>query len=327
MSIKISIRICVPLVLVLAIGFHGLAHAVEKETEGPETVVNRLAASAMKKFSIPGMAVGVTLRGETHIFNYGIASVKTQIPVKDSTLFEIGSISKTLTATLAAYAEAGGKLDLSASVGKYLPELLGTDFGKVDLVHLGTHTPGGLPLQLPARVTNDEELIAYLQSWKPAYAMGSYRTYANPGIGMLGFITAKSMGGDFTFLMENVLLPALGMQNTFINVPEARAGDYAQGYSPDSASVRLRKAVLSPEAYGVKSTAADLLRFLEINMERTRLEEPFQKAVTRTHTGYFSAGEMIQALIWEEYHWPVSIEALLKGSSPDMVLKPVQVKK
>jgi beta-lactamase class C len=54
----------------------------------------------------------------------------------DATIFEIDSVSKTLTATLATYAEAVEKLQLSDRVASYLPELADTDFGRLRLYHL-----------------------------------------------------------------------------------------------------------------------------------------------------------------------------------------------
>ncbi len=81
---------------------------------------------------------------KTYVFNYGVSDVEKQTPVTDETIFEIGSISKTFTATLATHAEATGKLKLTDTAAKYLPELAGTDFGNLQLFHLGMHTVGGI---------------------------------------------------------------------------------------------------------------------------------------------------------------------------------------
>jgi beta-lactamase class C len=103
-----------------------------------------------------------------------------------------------------------------------------------------------------------------LLTWRPTYAPGTYRTYNNPGIGTLGLITAKSMGQDFTVLMEQRLLPALGMKSSFINVPASRMADYAQGYTKEGKAVRMSAGVLSSEAYGIKSTATDMIRYIKV---------------------------------------------------------------
>jgi len=287
--------------------------------------VDAVIEPLMQKDGIHGMAVGVIAAGKPYVFDYGMASIETRRPVTDDTLFELGSISKTLTATLASYAEVSGTLSLSDSTSKHMPSLAGTKFGDVDLVNLGTHTPGGVPLQVPDEIKNEADLIAYLKAWRPSYPAGTYRTYSNLGIGLLGAITATTMGGDFKSLMQQRLFPGLGMKHTYIDVPEARTADYAQGYTKQGTPVRMTPGMLSAQAYGVKTTAADMLRFMQANMGLVKLDDKLQRAVTRTHTGYFQAGPMTQDLIWEQYAYPVRLSALLEGNSAAVVLHPTPV--
>jgi beta-lactamase class C len=290
-----------------------------------EQAVDRVIRPLMAKYSIPGMAVGVITAGKTDVFNYGVASTETKNPIAQSTLFEIGSISKTFTATLASYAQIGGKLSLSDKTSQYLPSLRGSKFGDVSLLNLGTHTPGGLPLQVPDNVHNSAELLQYLKHWVPSYAPGTYRTYTNPGIGTLGLITAKSLGGDFAYLMEQRVFAPLGIRNCFINIPKAKMVDYAQGYTKEGMPVRMTTGVLSAESYGIRATAADLVRYMKANMKLIPLNEKLQRAITNTHKGYFKAGVMTQDLIWEQYPYPVELKTLLEGNSTEMLLSPTPV--
>jgi beta-lactamase class C len=294
--------------------------AVNAPQASIKPTVDAAIQPVMAKYHIAGMAVGVVIDGKSHVFNYGVASTKTGQPVTRDTLFELGSVSKTFTATLASYAQASGKLSLSDSTDKYLPALRATPFGSVSLLNLGTHTPGGLPLQVPDEIHDNDQLMQYLKAWQPTYAPGTYRTYANPGIGMLGLITAKSMGQDFATLMQQRVFPALGLTNTYIDVPPAKMQDYAQGYTKDGAPIRVAPGVLSAEAYGVKSTAADMTRFIEANMNQLELDETFQRAITATHTGYFKAGVLTQDLIWEQYPYPLALTTLQEGNSSKMAL-------
>jgi beta-lactamase class C len=296
-------------------------------TPGPQdklkSIVDRAIQPVMLNYSIAGMAVGLTITGKEYIFNYGVASRATRKPVTNDTLFEIGSISKTFTATLAAYAQRTGTLSLADKTSKYLTSLQGSKFGDVTLLNLGTHTFGGFPLQLPESIRNEDELMKYLEAWQPRYTPGTYRTYANPSIGMLGLITAKSMGADFAQLMEQHVFSPLGINNTYIDVPKNKMGDYAVGYTEEGDPTRARGDVLSAETYGVKTTAADMLRFIEANMHSGTLEETLQGAIIDTHTAYFTAGVMTQDLIWEQYPYPVELRTLVDGNSPGMIFKPV----
>ncbi|KWO64650.1 class C beta-lactamase [Burkholderia ubonensis] len=301
------------------------SHAADHAQDKLGRVVSEAIRPVMAKYDVAGMAVGIIVNGEPHVFNFGVASTATQVPVTRDTLFELGSVSKTLTATLASYAQASGKLSLSDPTSRYLPAMQGSRFGEVKLVNLGTHTPGGFPLQVPEQIGNDDQLMRYFKEWRPAYTAGTHRTYANPSIGMLGVITAKSMGRDFTTLMEQWLFPSLGMKSTFINVPAAQMGNYAQGYTKEGAPIRVAPGMLSAQTYGVKSTAADMLRFVQANMALVKLDGTLQQAITDTHTGYFQAGPMTQDLIWEQYPYPTKLQALLDGNSAKMVFEATPV--
>ncbi|KAA0698723.1 beta-lactamase [Neorhizobium sp. P12A] len=273
----------------------------------------------MEKYGIPGIAVGISVDGKDHVFNYGVESKDTGKPIKSSTLFELGSISKTFTGTLASYAEVNGQLSLTDKVSKYLPSMKSKPFGEVQLMNLGTHTAGGFPLQVPDDVKTDKQLINYLQGWKPSYEMGTHRTYANPSIGMLGYVTAKAMHEDFTALMQGKLFPGLGLKNTYITVPKSRAADYAQGYKRSGEPARLTPAILSSEAYGVKSTASDMIRFVDANMGLAKVDGKLAQSISKTHTGYFNVGDMTQDFIWEQYAYPTAQDVLLKGNSNAML--------
>lgn len=264
----------------------------------------------MEKNGIPGLAVGISINGENHIFTYGVLSKSTEKPVTPQTLFELGSISKTFTVTLSTYAELNGQLSLSGKVSEYLPSMKGKPFGDVALMHLGTHTAGGFPIQVPDDVKTEQQLMAYLKAWKPTYKAGTHRSYANPSIGMLGYITAKAMGQGFDGAMQGTLFPALGLKNTFTVVPKAKMDDYAQGYKRTGEPTRVTPGVLSSEAYGVKSTAEDMIRFVNANMGLEQVDRKIQQALTNTHAGYFSVGAMTQDMVWEQYTHPAPLKTL-----------------
>jgi beta-lactamase class C len=305
------------LVLASGLSFTQLAVATEAKTD-LNARVQQAAEQVMQQNNIAGMAIAITQNGQQHFYNYGVASKETRQPVANDTLFEVGSISKTFTATLASYAQAMGKLSLDDHPGQYLPQLKGSAFNKVTLMHLATHTAGGFPLQVPNEVQNNDQLMAYLKAWQPQYPAGSKRTYANPSIGMLGMITAKAMDMPFEQAMEQQLLPRLGLDNSYLNVPSEKMALYAQGYNKQDAPVRLNGGVLGNEAYGMKSSSRDLVRFVEANMAPGKTETALAKALTETHVGYFTSGVMTQDLIWEQYPYPVKLETLLDGNSNKM---------
>lgn len=280
-------------------------------------IVDDAIKPILSQYAVPGMAVGVTINGKRYFVEYGDASINPKVAVTRDTLFELGSISKTFTATLAAYAEVEGKLSLMSSVSTYMPALKGSALDNVRVLDLATHTAGGFPLQLPGDIKNDAQLIAYFKSWKPQHTPGTHRTYANPSVGLLGMVAAKALGTSFQASAER-LFADLGLKRTYIVVPAAEMKSYAWGYSRDNKPSRVSPALLAVEAYGVKSNAVDMLRFLEANMGVGAVPPKIARALEATHTGYFRAGELIQDLIWEQYLWPVAPEKLAAGNTVQM---------
>jgi beta-lactamase class C len=285
-------------------------------------VVDAAIRPVIAEHKVPGVAVAVTVDGQAYFFNYGVASRETNEPVSEATIFELGSVSKTLTATLALYAQALGKLSLIDHPSKYMPQLKGSAVDKATLLNLGTYTAGGLPLQFPGEVSGDEGMVGYFQNWKPDAEPGAQREYSNPSIGLFGRITSLALQRDFADAVETELLPKLGLRHTYIRVPASAIADYAWGYDKENRPGRVNPGVFDAEAYGVKSTAADMIRFVQVNMDSSGLEESLRRAVDGTHVGYFDVGGMVQGLGWEQYAYPVSLERLLKGNSDTIIFGP-----
>ncbi|WP_415767784.1 class C beta-lactamase [Paraburkholderia sp. J69-1] len=291
--------------------------------EPPEKAVVDAAIQPLQaKYGIPGVAVAVTVNGRHAFYNYGVASKTTGARVDQETLFEIGSVTKTVTATLACYAQTNGKLSFSAPASEYVPALRGSVFDHVSVLNLGTHT-SGLPLFVPDGVDTDAQMNAWLRNWQPASAPGTQRVYSNLGIGLLGRAAAKSLGMPIREALEQRLFPAFGMTHTFIDVPKASQAHYAQGYDKNDMPRRLNPGVFADEAYGVRTTSGDLARYLDANMGIGKLDATWQRAIDCTHTGYYTSGPFTQDVVWEQYPWPVALDTLQRGNNPDAILKPM----
>jgi beta-lactamase class C len=283
--------------------------------------IDAAARTFMERTSAPGLTIGVVSPDSAHVFSFGVASKETGVPVDEHTLFEIGSISKTFTVTLAAYAAETGALTWNDPPSHYVPELKGSHLDQVSLLHLATHTTGGMPLQLPDGVKTNADLMAYFRGWAPPSPPGSMRTYANPSIGLLGVATAHALNGTFAALVREHVSAPLGLQHTFHDVPQAEQRHYAQGYTRNGQPVRVSSAPLATEAYGLRTTARDLLRFVEAQLGLVETSPALRRALAATHVGHFRAGPMTQALIWEWYALPITADDLAAGNGDTMVLK------
>ncbi|GAA0798109.1 class C beta-lactamase [Psychrobacter piscatorii] len=287
-----------------------------------EQEVDKQAKKLMSQYQIPGMAFGIIVDGKPHFYNYGLSDKQRNQPVSEHTIFELGSVSKTFAATLASYSELNGTLSLDDTADKYIPHLKNSAIGNTELINLGTYSAGGLPLQVPEDIENNKELLQYYKSWQPEFPVNSSRLYSNASIGLFGHIAALSMDTDFTELMENKLLPSLGMSNTFVNVPTDKMGDYAFGYNKADEPIRVNPGMLDAEAYGIKSTSADMTRYLAMNMGLLPLDNQMQQALDNNRKGYYRTNSFTQGLAWEMYPLPTTLPTLLEGNSTDTILKP-----
>jgi beta-lactamase class C len=295
------------------------ASAQAADAAAVRAAVDREIRPLMAQYAVPGMAVAVTIDGQAMFFNYGAASKEQGTPVSEHTLFELGSISKTFTATLASYAQVLGKLSFDDHPGTYMAQLKGSAIDKATLLDLGTYTAGGLPLQFPDEVGIDGQMLTYFRQWQPDAAPGTLRRYSNPSIGLLGHVTALALHSDFGDAIEQRLFPALGLKHSHVRVPDGAMAIYAWGYDRADKPVRVRRDVFDAEAYGVKSSAADVIRFVQENIEPDRLPDPFRRAVEGTHVGFFQVGEMVQGLGWEQYRGAVTLQRLLAGNAQGMI--------
>src|SRR6185312_16100801 len=107
--------------------------------------------------------------------------------------------------------------------------------------------------------------------------------------------------------------------STFLEVPADQTARYAQGYTGDDTPRRMSPGPLAAEAYGIRMTSSDLLRFLDANMGVLHLDRRLQRAIDDTHIGYFRVGKMTQDLIWEQYRYPLPLADLLQGNSNDAI--------
>src|SRR5580704_19304182 len=103
--------------------------------------------AAMKRYHVPGVAVGVCWQGHEHVRGFGVTNVDHPLPVDADTLFRIGSTTKTFTATAMMRLVEQGRVDLRAPVRTYLPDLALSDeavANSVTVRQLMNHSAGWL---------------------------------------------------------------------------------------------------------------------------------------------------------------------------------------
>lgn len=287
--------------------------------------VRAAARAVMAEQDIPGLAIGVSAPGLRRLYYFGTADRRSGQPVDAATLFEIGSLSKTYTATLGGYAAATGRLRLDESAAEVRPALAGSAIGQASLLQLATYSAGGLPLQFPDSVNTDDQATAFYQAFQPPFPAGSRRLYSNPSIGLFGALAAQRLDEPFATALQRHVLKPLGLDHTYLQVPAAEQAHYAWGHGKNGQPLRVNPGVYAEEAYGIKTTAGDLLAFVEANLNPGRLPAPLGKALDATQQGYYRSGPLTQGLGWEAYPYPLAKTQLLAGNTSAMALEPQPV--
>ncbi|HFF4196286.1 TPA: ADC family extended-spectrum class C beta-lactamase [Acinetobacter baumannii] len=279
----------------------------------------------LEKYDVPGMAVGVIQNNKKYEMYYGLQSVQDKKAVNSSTIFELGSVSKLFTATAGGYAKNKGKISFDDTPGKYWKELKNTPIDQVNLLQLATYTSGNLALQFPDEVKTDQQVLTFFKDWKPKNSIGEYRQYSNPSIGLFGKVVALSMNKPFDQVLEKTIFPALGLKHSYVNVPKPQMQNYAFGYNQENQPIRVNPGPLDAPAYSVKSTLPDMLSFIHANLNPQKYPADIQRAINETHQGRYQVNTMYQALGWEEFSYPATLQTLLDSNSEQIVMKPNKV--
>jgi len=263
----------------------------------------------------------VLYKGRAQFVNLGVADLASGRQVTENTLFELGSVSKTFTGTLAGILIRNGDIRLNDPVQKYWPQLTGEQWRPVRMLHLATYTAGGLPLQLPDEVTDQTSLLRFYQEWQPKASPGTLRQYSNASIGLFGSLMVK---GDYEQAMARNVFQPLRLTRTYITVPPSMMLDYAWGYKKGQ-PVRVSPGMLDAEAYGVKSTARDMLTFMQANVDPNRLSSGntvLRNAIRTAQSRYFKIGSFWQGLGWEIYDLPATAYTIISDSDNGVALQP-----
>ncbi|HFQ2778736.1 TPA: ADC family extended-spectrum class C beta-lactamase [Acinetobacter baumannii] len=274
----------------------------------------------LEKYDVPGMAVGVIQNNKKYEMYYGLQSVQDKKAVNSSTIFELGSVSKLFTATAGGYAKNKGKISFDDTPGKYWKELKNTPIDQVNLLQLATYTSGNLALQFPDEVKTDQQVLTFFKDWKPKNSIGEYRQYSNPSIGLFGKVVALSMNKPFDQVLEKTIFPALGLKHSYVNVPKTQMQNYAFGYNQENQPIRVNPGPLDAPAYSVKSTLPDMLSFIHANLNPQKYPADIQRAINETHQGRYQVNTMYQALGWEEFSYPATLQTLLDSNSEQIVM-------
>lgn len=240
---------------------------------------DNITRQMMPRRDVPGCTVGIVYRDQIIFLEaFGHSDVLSKTQTSTESLFQIGSLTKVLTATMLLKLEETGKLSLDDSIGKWLPkdvkfrEVSERFADQLTLSRMLTHTSG-----LPRSVSNlkiengvkqpytKSELNQAIETSKLDFLPGKRWQYSNFAYAILGRVIEESTNESYEAALSRLVLTPLGMKNTFVSLsPEkidSLASHYWVGDYPRVSRQRWDFGEV-PGAGGVTSTADDLCKFL-----------------------------------------------------------------
>ena len=287
----------------------------------------RLAALAARH-RITGASLGILRLGdgrpdEVVEAAYGVLNRDTGVPATPDSVFQIGSISKVWTATVALQLVDEGLLDLDAPIRQVLPELSLADpeaTEKVTMRHLLTHTSG-----IDGDVFTDtgrgddclEKYVAQLADVPQNHPLGATWSYCNSGFSVVGRVIEKLTGGTWDAALRERIFTPLGLGHTGTLPEEALLFGAAVGHVSEGTAEPARAPVwIMPRSIGpaglIFATAADVLAFARMHLTGGRsadgtqlLSEAAVVAMAARHAELpdkYSLGDS-WGLGWIRYGW------------------------
>lgn len=232
--------------------------------------VDDIIRAQMAEHHIPGAAVAVIKNGKlVKMKGYGLASVEFGVPVTTETVFEIGSVSKQMTAAAIMLLVQDGKIDLDAKISTYL-ESSPESWKDVSVRNLLTHSSGiksyssldGFEL---SHRWNVDQFIKLLSPHPLEFTPGEKNIYSNSGYNLLAFIVESVSQKQFmTFMRERIFRP-LGMNHTSERDPQFIIMNRAVGYEWNDGHLSGRDGNLTNliGAGSIVSTIADMVKWNE----------------------------------------------------------------
>lgn len=271
--------------------------------------VEHAARSRVAAGTYPALVIAVVDGTRSHVYTFG--KLDDGKAPNRNTVFEIGSITKTFTATMLAETVLSGKNRLDEPVARLLPgfKIPSRDGKTITLGNLAEQRSG-----LPRNPTNlhpsdphnpfagygGKNLKAFLAHYKLTRDPGSKYEYSNVGVGLLGYALARQDGTTYATMVRQKVLAPLGMKLSGATITPAMRRHLAQGHDANGKPAENLRLQALAGAGVLKSTAADMLRYLKANMgiDRTPLDGAMQFAHKPRMP---AAGEQI-GLVWMTRH-------------------------
>ena len=230
---------------------------------------------------MPGAAIGILRDGNAMTAYYGVADITSGQPVAAETRFSVGSLTKSMVATVIARLEEEGRLSLDDPVVAHLPELRRRAWAESATVRDLLANRSGLPLRAElefdfARRKDEDDgaLARFAAEVATAAPTSSFWSYSNVGWCLLGRVIETTTNATWEDAMWVGLAANAGMRETTFTI-DRLDNRRATGHRVTADGVVTVEPLIA-RAYGpaganAASTVTDLLRFAALHLEESAL--------------------------------------------------------
>jgi CubicO group peptidase (beta-lactamase class C family) len=197
-------------------------------------------AELAERLNVPGVAVGVYLKGDEQYAVHGVTGIENPLPIDRDTTMQIGSTGKTFTATAIMRLAEAGRLELDAPVRTYVPELRLQDEAvarDVTVLHLLNHTAGWDGDFFEDTGPGDDALARYVELMSDldqVTPLGAVPSYNNAAVCLAGRVIEKVTGDSFEDSIKTLLLKPLGLDHTFYFPNDVMTRRFSVGHEEGS---------------------------------------------------------------------------------------------
>jgi D-alanyl-D-alanine-carboxypeptidase/D-alanyl-D-alanine-endopeptidase len=246
-----------------------------------------------------GITIGILSHGDRAIFSYGVA--------KSDSVFEIGSVTKTFTGLLLAQQVEQKIVRLDEPVRELLPEgtvakpATGHEITLLDLSdqHSGLpRMPDNFHPADPANPYADYTpalLYAFIAKQGVAHPDDTPFGYSNLGVGLLGAALASHANKSYGSLLHEEILGPLGMNETGIALSSSMRDRVLPGYDAQHHPAHAWDLDALAGAGGLRSTAADMLLYLDAQLHPDEIVSPSTHSDARTLPAAIAASHVLHA--------------------------------
>ena len=291
-------RTIAALIAGLAVCLGAAAAQSETLTNLPDNLARQVDAEVDKHIvdnRLPGLAIGAWMPGTGYYLSArGVADLSTQEPRRLDQAFRIGSISKTMYATVVLQLADEGRLSVNDAISRWFPAFPNADAITVDdLLRMRSGIPDpwdgpmlGRYYREPLMALTAQDMIgraaARTAGFKPP---GTLTIYTNVNFVMLEKIIEVAGGAPAATLLADRIFRPLGMTGTFVpSGPTLPGGLHGYGWNAATGQYE-DKTRLNPDPVGgagaVVSTLSDLYAFAPALCAGTLLRPATQEARLR----------------------------------------------